>query len=52
VAASESKFSPDRHRRLTLPGGLSAQVETAEPPVAVFRPGQPVLVMFRLDLND
>jgi len=48
VAASEIEFSPDRNRRLILPGGLSARVETAEPPIAVFRPGQPVLVTLRL----
>ncbi len=48
VPASEIEFAPDHDRRLTLPGGLSARVETAEPPIAVFRPGQPVLVTLRL----
>jgi hypothetical protein len=48
VAASEIEFSPDHRRRLTLPSGLSARLETAEPPVAVFRPGQPVFVTLRL----
>ncbi len=48
VAASEIEFSPDSHRRLTLPSGLSARIETAEPPNAVFRPGQPIVVTLRL----
>jgi hypothetical protein len=48
VAASEIEFSPDRHRRLTLPSGLTARVETTEPPIAMFRPGQPVVVTLRL----
>jgi hypothetical protein len=48
VAASEIEFSPDHQRRLNLPGGLSARLETAEPPIAVFRPGQPILVTLRL----
>ncbi len=48
VPASEIEFSPDRNRRLTLPGGLAARLETVEPPIAVFRLGQPVQVTLRL----
>ena len=48
VPASEIEFSPDRYRRLNLASGLSARLETAEPSVAVFPPGQPVLVTLRL----
>jgi hypothetical protein len=48
VAAPEIEFSPDRHRRLTLPGGLAARIETVDPSVAVFRAGQPILVALRL----
>ena len=39
VPASEIEFSPDRNRRLNLPGGLSARLETAEPPVGVLPAG-------------
>ncbi len=48
VPASEIEFSPDRNLWLKLTGGLAARLETAEPSVAVFQPGQPVLVMLRL----
>ena len=48
VPASEIEFSPDRTLGLNLAGGLSARLETADPSVVVFPPGQPVLVMLRL----
>ncbi len=48
VPASEIEFSPDRNLWLKLTGGLAARLETAEPPTAVFQPGQPVVVMLRL----
>ncbi len=48
VPASEIEFSPDRYRRLNLTSGLSARLETADPSVTLFPPGQPVLVTLRL----
>ncbi len=48
VPASEIEFSPDSNGRLDLANGLAARLATADPSVAVFRPGEPVPVMLRL----
>ncbi len=48
VPASEIEFSPDSNGRLNLASGLAARLETADPSVTVFRPGEPVPVMLRL----
>ena len=48
VPASEIEFSPDRYRRLNLTSGLSARLETADPSVTVFPPGEPVFITLRL----